>query len=106
MEIVPVAGVPRALWVTYPYIQAQRARLLEQPDLIKKSPCSSWRGVFACHGGCAVEGGALAEGQRRERWRPGGLYATAEGRAGIWRGGGGSPPLEALRRFCLSWGVL
>lgn len=54
----------------------------------------------------AVEGRAPAEGQRRERWRPGGLYAAAAGRIGLWRGGGGPPPLEALRRFCLSWGVL
>lgn len=71
---------------------------------LKMSPCPSWRGVFACRSGRAVEGRAQVERQRRERWRC--HYCEEVGRARTWHGGGGLPLLEVLRRFCLSWGVL
>lgn len=40
MEVVSVAGVPRAVWVSYPSFQAQRARRLEQPNPFKNEPLS------------------------------------------------------------------
>lgn len=78
MEVVPLAGVPHAVWVSYPSFLPQWARLLEQPDPIKNRPCPSWHGVFICHSGHVVVGRVLVEGQRRERWGHGGLYTELQ----------------------------
>lgn len=80
-----------------------RPTLLEQLNPIKKIPSLvawclrllQWR---------AEEGVETSPPRERSHWPHGGLCAV--GRAGVWPGGGGSPPLEALRGFCSSWGVL
>lgn len=79
--------------LTYPF---KPNRLLEQPNSIKKSPRTSWCGVFVT----TVVQHKAEPGWRGRGERDGGVIAVRrQGWAEVWCGGGALPPLEVLRHF-------